>query len=407
MSMREYPFDLPAVREIDSAEPTLLKQLVADHQPFVAKGLVASWPLVQQVARTPAGPDRIDLFEPLLGKGEVRFTYLPADQKGDIGMGPDLKPNFSMDSRTSSAGEFLSLVAELVRQPTGECAYAAALPLTVLPNAASQLTSLGAIGGEELRQENMWIGSGDHVVDLHFDLMRNLISMVDGTKRITLFPPEALPFIYPAPLHRPVAGVTRSLVKLLDLDEVKYPRFRSALDMAQVVILEPGDTLYIPPLWWHHVESYGFNVMVNAWYEDVPRDRFKMANRMFNRSLARFSDFDAATVKWLSGLYRFSDFEADSIEDLLADRVFAASSPKRRQEIIETLMAMRASLAGLSEYWKRYFRLLYEYYVFREHGDPYPTLPGMLRDLALSIRPGIWHRFKRRASGLLSTGARR
>ena len=93
------------------------------------------------------------LFEPVLGNGEVRFTYLPADQKGDIGMGPDLKPNFSMDSRTSSAREFLSLVAELVRQPTGECAYAAALPLAALPNVASQLTSLGAIGGEALRQE--------------------------------------------------------------------------------------------------------------------------------------------------------------------------------------------------------------------------------------------------------------
>ena len=148
-------YPVAAVREIDSSDSTLLKQLVADHQPFVARGLVASWPLVQQVARTPAGPDRIDLFEPLLGSGEVRFTYLPADQKGDIGMGPDLKPNFSMDSRTGSTGEFLSLVAELVRQPTGECAYAAALPLTALPNAASRLTSLGAIGGEKQRKEKM------------------------------------------------------------------------------------------------------------------------------------------------------------------------------------------------------------------------------------------------------------
>ena len=39
--------------------------------------------------------------------------------------------------------------------------------------------------------------------------------------------------------------------------------------MAQVALVEPGDTLYIPPLWWHHVESYGFNVMVNTWYDDT------------------------------------------------------------------------------------------------------------------------------------------
>ena len=405
--MRDYPFHVSPITEVDGADRALLKQLVADHRPFVAKGLVTSWPLFQQLERTSSGPDRIELFKALLGDADIRFTYLPAEQKGDIGIGPDLKPNFQMDSMTSSAGEFLNLVERLVRQPTGECAYAAALPLGELPLVSSQLGSLDGYAGDEPRQNNLWIGSGDHVVDLHFDLMRNLISMVDGRKRITLFPPEALPFIYPAPLHRPVAGVTRSLVKLLDLDETKYPRFRSALALSQVAIVEPGDTLYIPPLWWHHVESYGFNVMINAWYEDLPRDSYKAANRMFNRNLARFSELDMATLQWLSGLYRSAGFEGRPIDDLLKDRSSAGRSLKRRQEITDSVAALQASLVGLPDYWKRYFGVLYEYYVFRQHGDPYPTLPGMLRDLARSIRPGVWGRLRRRVSGLLATGARR
>ena len=33
----------------------------------------------------------------------------------------------------------------------------------------------------------------------------------------------------------------------------------------------PGDAIYIPPLWWHHVESLGqFNVLVNYWYRTGP-----------------------------------------------------------------------------------------------------------------------------------------
>jgi hypothetical protein len=33
----------------------------------------------------------------------------------------------------------------------------------------------------------------------------------------------------------------------------KHPKTRNAFGEIREVVLDPGDTLYIPPFWWHHV----------------------------------------------------------------------------------------------------------------------------------------------------------
>jgi hypothetical protein len=43
--------------------------------------------------------------------------------------------------------------------------------------------------------------------------------------------------------------------------------------VAQAADLAPGDAIYIPALWWHHVESLEpFNVLVNYWWHEVVGD---------------------------------------------------------------------------------------------------------------------------------------
>ena len=375
--MRPFRHGLRGVQVVSPEDREQLARMISRREPFLAKGLVRSWPLVEELGKCGSVDEKAAVFENLFGDTLIRYTHTPAAQQGDIGLAADLGANFKMDDRVEPAGTFLRELTRLVREPTGECIYGAALPLSGMPQIAAELHSLDDIADRRQRQRNLWIGSGDHVVDLHFDYMRNLLSMVAGVKRVTILPPESLPYIYPSPLHRPVAGVTRSLVKLLDADLASYPRFEKALEMAQVALVEPGDTLYIPPLWWHHVESYGFNAMVNAWYDDTPQasiDNYRKATRRFFKSLLPFKRISDDDLVKVAAYMEAVTFVRESGQP--------ESAAKLPIALRSRLSRIRRSLEPLDDYWRDYLELQYRYYGLRAFGDPYPTLPGMLDEVA-------------------------
>ena len=48
----------------------------------------------------------------------------------------------------------------------------------------------------------------------------------------------------------------------------RYPRFADAMRVARVALLSPGDGLFIPRDWFHHVEALEpFNILVNYWWD--------------------------------------------------------------------------------------------------------------------------------------------
>jgi Cupin-like domain len=54
-------------------------------------------------------------------------------------------------------------------------------------------------------------------------------------------------------------------------DFERYPGFHAALAAGQVAELEPGDALFYPAMWWHHVEALdSFNAMINYWWTTSP-----------------------------------------------------------------------------------------------------------------------------------------
>ena len=118
----------------------------------------------------------------------------------------------------------------------------------------------------------IWLGN-QISTPTHVDEWNNIGCVVAGRRRFTLFPPEQIANLYIGPLDFAPTGAAMSLVSLRHPDFARYPKFREALAAAQSAEVGAGDAVYIPPLWWHHVESLEpFNVLVNYWWHDLAGD---------------------------------------------------------------------------------------------------------------------------------------
>ncbi len=116
----------------------------------------------------------------------------------------------------------------------------------------------------------IWLGNR-HRVAAHYDVLENIAVVTAGRRRFILFPPEQIANLYVGPIEFTPAGQPISMVDLERPDFERFPRFAEALKHARTAVLEPGDAVYIPSMWWHHVEGLeSLNILVNHWWLTVP-----------------------------------------------------------------------------------------------------------------------------------------
>jgi hypothetical protein len=117
---------------------------------------------------------------------------------------------------------------------------------------------------------SIWIGNHT-IASAHYDQSHNLACCMVGRRRFSLFPPEQIHNLYPGPLDPTPGGQAVSIVDFNEPDFGRFPRFRAAVAAGQIAELEPGDVLFYPALWWHHVEALdSFNAMINYWWHPAP-----------------------------------------------------------------------------------------------------------------------------------------
>ena len=259
-SMNDEPGRIPEYRSVDAT--TFRNEIVPRYRPAVLRGLVEQWPAVQH-ARTSF--QSIGRYLSAFDKGAtVDLIIMPPQVHGRLFYSDDMR-GFNFSRTKASIGEVsdkLLRYAKFENRPS--LAVQSALIADCLPGFANE-NRLPIL--DESVPPRIWLGNVV-TTPAHFDESNNVACVVSGTRRFTLFPPEQIANLYIGPLGHAPTGTPISLVSLAEPDFQRFPRFRDALASALVAELEPGDAIYIPTLWWHHVQSQAkYNVLVNYWWK--------------------------------------------------------------------------------------------------------------------------------------------
>ena len=144
------------------------------------------------------------------------------------------------------------------------------------------------VGEGKLYHTMLWMGPRNTISPLHFDPLDNILMQVVGWKRVLLFPPDIQTDYddiegdeFEKIIKRSHAkndGPTwhyaatdgsqynTSPVDVENPDIGKFPNFKELAPTPYECILGPGDALYIPKKWWHHVRSLETSVSANVWW---------------------------------------------------------------------------------------------------------------------------------------------
>ncbi|MEN0035662.1 MAG: cupin-like domain-containing protein [Cellvibrio sp.] len=236
------------------------QEIVPLQKPIVIRGFADHWPLVSAAKNTP----------------QAFVAYLKkfyTGNKASILLGhPEIKGRFFYNDDMTGVNyikgdERLDLFLDRLLELATKEIYPAVsiqniLPSHILPGLVNDNTSSFFPDIEP----RLWMGN-QGTVSAHYDGSDNVACVVAGRRRFVLFAPEQVANLYPGSLNVTPAGAPVSLVNLHDPDFERYPLYKKALENAYSAELFPGDAIFIPMLWWHHVDSLEkVNGLMNYWW---------------------------------------------------------------------------------------------------------------------------------------------
>ena len=298
-------------------------EIVPLNKPAVIRGLVNHWPSVQHAKKSDQAI--VDYLNQFNQDKAVAILLAPPSIGGNFTYQEDLKSyNFKRENHPLKSVLQSLLELSNVEKPNAIAAQGLSLD--------EHFTGFNSNNQQNLinktEDAKIWIGNRT-TTTTHYDHIDNLACAVAGKRRFTLFPPEQISNLYMGPLLATPAGPPISMVELKNPDLRRYPKFQKALDSSASIVLEAGDAIFIPYMWFHNVESLDpFNALVNYWWS---------------------ASQHSASVPYQAMLFSMLDIPELPIEQ--------------------------------RKIWKEFF----DYYVFQLDGKPADHLPDDLEDIISSL----------------------
>jgi len=240
------------------------EEILPAGQPVILKDLVKDWPAVRAGLDSPrALADYLRGFD--RGK-QVAVLEGPPSIRGHFFYREDMR-GMNFERRPGTIGTTIERLLAQAGDPNPAALYVESTPTQ---------EHLPPFAGENPNPllpptvtPRIWLGN-QLVVQTHFDLSSNIACVAGGRRRFTVFPPDQVANLYVGPIEFNISGPPISMVPLRNPDLARFPRFADALAASQSADLTPGDAIFIPYGWWHHVEALEpFNVLVNYWWNEA------------------------------------------------------------------------------------------------------------------------------------------
>ncbi|TXI94347.1 MAG: cupin-like domain-containing protein [Burkholderiaceae bacterium] len=247
-------FHRPSLAEIQT-------HVLNSYEPAILRGVVDTWPLVQLAKR-----NRAEMLQYLLDHdsgADVDAIMLRPEHGGRVFYNETLD-GFNFIKNRLPLSKVLEQLVRYTQFPT---------PPSVAVQSALMSHCLPSVLAEHVMPllpsdivPRIWVGN-KITTPTHIDGSDNIACVISGRRQFVLFPPEQIANLYIGPLDFAPTPSPISMVNLREPDFNRYPNYSIALEHAQTAILEPGDAIFIPNLWWHHVESLDqINILMNYWW---------------------------------------------------------------------------------------------------------------------------------------------
>lgn len=314
------------IRELDGSVPGVLSDaLLTSTEPVVLRGLASSWPMV---ARARDSQQEAGAYLRRFYRGEQVLAFLGApEMAGRYFYNEDLS-GFNYAAIKAPLDKVLEELEDHKDDLRPPSVYVGSTMIDhYLPGFRSE-NDLDLGGRVPL--VSIWIGNRSRIA-AHYDVPDNIAVVAAGRRRFTVFPPEQVSNLYIGPLDFTPAGQAISLVDFAKPDLERFPRFAQAMEQARSAELGPGDALFIPSMWWHHIEALApFNALVNYWWrQSAPHMDSPVSSLML--ALLTMRELPPAQRSAWQELFRHYVFESDGSE--------AAHIPPRARRMLAPLDA--------------------------------------------------------------------